>query len=636
MHSNFGLLFFCWIALLVTCRADDQPNFIIIFTDDQGYNDLGCFGSPNIQTPNIDRMAADGMRFTNFYSGASVCTPSRAALLTGCYPERVGNLPVLFPHSDRGLNPDETTMAEMLQKQGYATACFGKWHLGHQRDFLPTQHGFDTYFGIPYSNDMGIDVSMELADDIKLLEGRTLEDFRSGTVKLPPLFRGNHVIEWPADQTQLTRRYTEEATRFIADHATEPFFVYLPHTMPHIPLYASDRFRGKSKAGLYGDTLEEIDWSVGEILKTLEELNLDERTMVIYTSDNGPWDLEGNATDKVKGNMNRRIGGSAHPLRGHKFSKWEGGMRVPCVMRWPGQIPAGTTCEAITASIDLFPTIAELSGAPAAGGQIIDGKSIVALIEGQANATTPHDAYFYRTNGVRSGKWKWIHGQLYDLEADIAESNNVAEAFPEVVEQLKQRLKDHIADMKNNARPPAYVQRPAHPLAGLDGWMVETGSWTVRKDKTLRQSSDWTDSEAVSPRLAGAVLSIELEAKLLDDQGGFGLALLDPDTQHRAALSLSNDVTKGHVLELSNGNQTVEIAGEIEAKQWYRMQLQITTKNIIAYLNGTRIGELGLDDALDFTQIALTGTRSKSDYRNLRVTGPDEIVLLKILTVAGP
>ena len=635
MRFNVGSLLFCWIAMISTWLAADQPNFIIIFTDDQGYNDLGCFGSPNIQTPNIDRMAAEGMRLTSFYSGASVCTPSRAALLTGCYPERVGNLGVLFPHSDRGLNPDETTTAELLRAQGYATACFGKWHLGHHQAFLPTEHGFDEYFGIPYSNDMGIDVSMELADDIKLLNGRTIEDFRSGAVKSPPLMRGKRVIEWPADQTQLTRRYTEEATRFIAEHATESFFIYLPHTMPHIPLYASDRFRGKSEAGLYGDTLEEIDWSVGEILKTLKELKIDDRTMVIYTSDNGPWNLKGNETDKVKGNMNRRIGGSAHPLRGHKFSKWEGGMRVPCVMRWPGRIPAGKTCDEIAASIDLLPTIAEWCGAPAPADRIIDGKSIVPLMEGKANARTPHNAYFYRTNGVRSGKWKLINGQLFDLEADIAESTNVAEKFPEVAGRLKQQLENHIADMKANGRPPAYIQRPSHPLNGLDGWIVESGRWNLRKDKTLRQNSDWADAEVVSPKLTDSPLVIELEAKLLDAKGGFGLGLLNANKKHRFSLSLGSDDNQGHVLKSTAGDQTVTIAGNIETKQWHQVKLHIKEKKVIASVDGKRVGELSLGQAADFDQIALTGSQSKADYRNLKVTGKDGIVLLDVLTVSN-
>ncbi|NQT87661.1 sulfatase-like hydrolase/transferase, partial [bacterium] len=296
-----------------------KPNFIIIFTDDQGYQDLGCFGSPKIKTPNADRMAKEGMRFTDFYSGASVCTPSRAALLTGCYPERVGNLPVLFPRSNIGLNPEETTIAGMLKANGYATACVGKWHLGFQKEFLPTSHGFDSYFGVPYSNDMWLAPGMAYAKDAKLPEGATPESLAGGERKKDgvPLLRDTEVIDYPVDQRTLTQRYTQEAVRFITANKDKPFFLYLPHTMPHIPLYASDAFRGKSEAGLYGDTIEEIDWSTGKILDTLRSLGIDKNTLVVYTADNGPWKLAQNCW--VKGNMNRRVGGSAAPLKGYKF-----------------------------------------------------------------------------------------------------------------------------------------------------------------------------------------------------------------------------------------------------------------------------------------------------------------------------
>lgn len=523
----------------------------------------------------------------------------------------------------------------MLRQQGYATACFGKWHLGHHQAFLPTEHGFDEYFGIPYSNDMGVDGSMELADNVKLLNDRTIEDFRTNAGKSPPLMRNKRVIEWPADQTQLTRRYTEEATRFIKKHAEEPFFLYLPHTMPHIPLYASDRFRGKSDAGLYGDTLEEIDWSVGEILKTLKELKIDDRTMVIYTSDNGPWNLKGNDTDKVKGNMNRRIGGSAYPLRGYKFSKWEGGMRVPCVMRWPGRIPAGRTCDEIAASIDILPTIAEFSEASVPADRVIDGKSIVGLLEGQANAKTPHETYFYRTNGVRSGKWKFFgqNNQLFDLEADIAESTNVAEQYPDIAERLKKLLEDHKADMKANGRPPAYVKRPAHPLEGLDGWIVQSGRWSLRKGKALRQNSDWLDAEVVSPKLTGAPLVIELEAKLLGAKGGFGLKLLEANNQHHVSFSLGADDNTQHVLKATQGDQMAAMRGSINGTQWHQIKLTITEKSVTASVNDNRVGELILGRAVDVDQIALTGSGSKADYRNLKVTGKKDIVLLQTLTV---
>ena len=450
----------CAATSLKTARAEGsrKPNFIIIFTDDQGYQDLGVFGSPKIKTSNIDQMAKEGMRFTDFYSGASVCTPSRAALLTGCYPERVGGLGVLFPHQNKGLNPEETTIAGMLKGIGYATACVGKWHLGHLKEFLPTSHGFDSYYGIPYSNDMWIDPNMKLAKDIKLLEGMTLEGITGQTDKkkrkmnLVPLMRNEEVIEYPADQNTLTKRYTEEAIKFITNNRDRPFFLYMPHTMPHIPLYASPEFEGKSDAGLYGDCIEEIDWSVGQIIKTLKKQGIDKNTFIVYTSDNGPWNLKGNDTDKVKGNMNRRIGGSALPLRGYKFQRWEGGMREPTVMWWPGRIPAGKECHEIAGTIDILPTIAALSGAKLPEKKI-DGKSIIPLIEGREGARTPHKAYFYRTEAVRSGNWKLKKNELFDLSKDVSESKNVAQHNPEVVARLKKLLDDHRRELKKNKRP---------------------------------------------------------------------------------------------------------------------------------------------------------------------------------------
>jgi arylsulfatase A-like enzyme len=441
-------------------RAAEQPNFLIIFADDQGYQDLGCFGSPNIKTPHIDRMAREGMRFTDFYSAASVCTPSRAALLTGCYPERVGNLPVLFPRSTRGLNPDEITIPELLKTKGYATACVGKWHLGHHKVFLPTSQGFDSYFGIPYSNDMGVDETMDLADKVVWREDMSEDKFRSDRSRRPPLMRDTEVIEWPADQTTLTQRYTQEAISFIeTSHKQEkPFLLYLPHTMPHIPLYATPEFAGKSDAGLYGDTIEEIDASVGKILDTIRKLKIDRNTLVVYTSDNGPWKLAQNA--KVKGNTNRRVGGSAFPLRGYKFSRWEGGMREPTVMWWPGRIPADSVCREIAGTIDLLPTFAELAGATLPEGRKIDGSSIVPLLEARKGAKTPHQAYFYRTEGVRSGDWKLKGKELFNLADDISEKTNIAKEHPEVVARLKKLLEDHKAELQANRRPSGNIGKP--------------------------------------------------------------------------------------------------------------------------------------------------------------------------------
>jgi len=442
-----------------------KPNVVLIFADDQGYQDLGVFGSPNIKTPNVDRMAGEGMRFTDFYSAASVCTPSRAALMTGCYPERVGRLGVLFPRDKIGLNPSEMTIAELLKTRGYATACIGKWHLGHKQKFLPTNHGFDTYFGIPYSNDMGADPAMQLSDDIRWRGGFNEEKFRQLTPNNrragPPLFRGTRVVEFPVDQNTLTKRYTEEAVRFITANKDKPFFVYLPHTMPHIPLYATPEFSGKSAAGLYGDTIEEMDWSVGQIMATLKKLKLDRNTLVIYTSDNGPWNLKGNATDKVKGNKNRRIGGSALPLRGYKFQQFEGGMREPTVMWWPGRIPAGSVCREVAGTIDILPTLAAITGA-ALPRQKIDGHNILPLLEGRKDARSPHKAYFYQSKAVRIGEWKLLESGprnkpkrqlLFNLASDIGEKNNVAADHPDVVKRLSRALSDFKARMKSEGRP---------------------------------------------------------------------------------------------------------------------------------------------------------------------------------------
>ncbi len=428
------------------------PNFIVIFCDDLGYGDIGCFGSKKHRTPNIDRMAAEGMRFTSFYVTSGVCTPSRSSLMTGCYPRRVNmhqdhnNLCVLFPSGKKGLNPKEITIAEVLKQKNYATACVGKWHLGDQPEFLPTRQGFDYYYGIPYSNDMG---------------GK-----KGGSRPPLPLLRNETVIEAPANQRTLTKRYTEEVVKFITANKDRPFFVYLPHTMPHNPVHSSDGFRGKSANGGYGDCVEEIDWSTGQILDTLRKLGIDDRTLVVFTSDNG---------------AAQRWGGSNLPLSGWKGSTMEGGMREPCVMRWPGKIPAGTSCDELAITMDLLPTFAELAGTNPPADRIIDGKDITSLMFGKKGAKSPHDVFYYyqmdQLQAVRSGKWKlhlalkpkkrnWGKPigestlELYDLKADIAEKNNVADKHPDVVKRLGTLAEKARIDLGDTGRPGAN-QRPA-------------------------------------------------------------------------------------------------------------------------------------------------------------------------------
>ena len=429
-------------AMLAAKKSERKrpPNFVLIFTDDQGYQDVGCFGSPKIKTPNLDKMAAEGMKFTDFYSAAPVCTPSRAALLTGCYAQRVSLPSVLFPNAKIGLNPKEATIASVLKGRGYATLCVGKWHLGHLEKFLPTSHGFDRYFGIPYSNDM----------------------HHNGGV---PLLRDTKIIERPVKQNDLTERYTAEVIQFITANKDKPFFVYLPHTFPHVPLYATEKFAGKSARGLYGDVIECIDWSTGEILKTLKTLGLDEDTLVVFTSDNGPWLSKG------------KNGGCALPLRGGKFTTFEGGMREPCIMRWPGRIPAGKVCGEIASTIDMLPTLAGLAGAKVPADRVIDGKDIYPLMAGEPGAKTPHEAFYYyrgmRLAAVRSGKWK-LHlgktqrpkrkkdqpppkavragGQLYDLQGDISEKSNVAAENPDVVKRLTAMAEEFSKELAANRR----------------------------------------------------------------------------------------------------------------------------------------------------------------------------------------
>jgi len=372
------------ILLLAACAgertpaAERPPNIVIILTDDQGYADVGCFGGKGVRTPNLDRMAREGMRFTDFYVAQAVCTASRAALMTGCYPNRVGLQGALNHLSPIGIHEDEVLLPELCRSRGYATAAFGKWHLGCHPKFLPTRHGFDEFFGIPYSNDNG-----------------PLHPTMRGLPPLP-LYEGEKVVERDPDQNLLTRRITDHAVKFIEKNREQPFFLYVPHVMPHIPVHASEAFRGKSERGLYGDAIEELDWSVGEILAALRSAGLDQRTLVMFFSDNGPNLSYGTHA------------GRAEPFREGKLTTWEGGMRSPFIARWPGGIPAGAVCREPVMEIDLLPSIARLLGA-ALPAHPIDGLDIGALLAGAGNRT-PHEAlYFYageELQAVRSGDWK--------------------------------------------------------------------------------------------------------------------------------------------------------------------------------------------------------------------------------------
>ncbi len=462
--ANFLLFFLVPVAL----GAKKQPNVVIMFMDDMGYADIGPFGAKGYPTPHLDRMAKEGRKFTDFYVTQAVCSASRAGLLTGCYNVRVGIMGALGPKSNIGINPDEVTIAEICKQKGYATACYGKWHLGHLKEFLPMQHGFDEYFGLPYSNDMW--------------------PYHPGVLHLPmeerlkrwpdlPLIDGNKVINPKVtgkDQEKLTTQYTERAVSFIEKNKDKPFFVYVPHSMVHVPLYVSDKFKGKSGAGLFGDVMMEVDWSVGQIMKALRKHKLDKDTLFVFTSDNGPWLNYGDHA------------GSAAPLREGKGTMFDGGCREPTLAWWPGTIPPDSVCKEPAMTIDLLPTIAGLIGAKLPAHRI-DGKNVWPLFTDD-EAKSPHEAYYFyygnQLQAVRQGKWKlhFPHGyrtmagkpggtggiptrysqakiglSLFDLEKDVGESKDLSESHPEVVKRLSALGKAFDADLGKSRRPPGKI-----------------------------------------------------------------------------------------------------------------------------------------------------------------------------------
>jgi arylsulfatase A-like enzyme len=426
--------------------ASRRPNLVLVFADDLGYGDLSCFGAVGIKTPNLDRMANEGRKFTNFYSASSVCTPSRAALLTGRYPIRSGMVRVLFPNEPFGLPESELTIAELLSAAGYRTACIGKWHLGDLPEYRPNRHGFHHYFGIHYSNDMD-------------------PEFHRREMPHPlRIYRNEEVVETPVDQRFLTRKYTEEAQRFILEDRERPFLLYLPHTMPHWPWFASEGFDGKAARGPYGDTVAEVDWSVGEILKTLRESGLDENTLVVFTSDNGA------SAQKDAGNNG--------PFRGFKFSTWEGGFREPFIARWPGKIPPGTVCEEMASTMDLFATFATLGNAEIPTDRVIDGVDLSAALLGKGPSLRHQYAFFdspwdSRTHlrAFRSGHWKvhfaesdrakpqeFIPAELYHLGLDPSERHNVLKENPNVAARLAEEATDLLQTVDPVPRCPPLQQ----------------------------------------------------------------------------------------------------------------------------------------------------------------------------------
>ncbi len=451
--TKFATCLLAVLSFVPALRAERLPNVVIIFTDDQGYGDLGVFGAEGYETPNIDRMATEGRMFTQWYAAQPVCTASRTGLLTGCYPNRLGMHGAVGPGTRHGINSEEMTMAEMFKQKDYATAIFGKWHLGDHEKFLPPNHGFDEYFGIPYSNDMWPEhPTAKHFPPLPLIEG---------TERLR--------IADAHDQRMMTTWLTARAVDFINRNRTKPFFLYVPHPQPHVPLFVSDRFAGTTKNGVYGDVISEIDWSVGEILNAISTNGLDEDTLVIFTSDNGPWLSYGTHA------------GTAGPLREGKGTAWEGGFREPCVMRWPGKIPAGTVCDTTAMNIDLLPTFAKLIDAKLPENEI-DGMNIWPIIAGEEGAENPHEAYwvYYKNNELQAvirEDWKLVlphtyrtlsgreggadglpvsydnvksGTELYHIGDDIGESKDLADEMPEKVEEMMKYAEQARAELGDN------------------------------------------------------------------------------------------------------------------------------------------------------------------------------------------
>ncbi|MCB1278156.1 sulfatase-like hydrolase/transferase [Prosthecobacter sp.] len=514
----------------LSSRAADKPNIVILFIDDMGYADIGPFGATKQKTPNLDRMTQEGMKLTSFYA-APVCSVSRAQLMTGCYGARISVPGVYGPGSKNGLHPQENTIADLLKAQGYATQCVGKWHLGDQPEFLPSKQGFDHYLGIPYSNDM-------------------LRTDKDSGKRVVPLLRDDKVVELltEEDQSRIEERYTEEAVGFIRANKDKPFFLYFPHTAVHTPIWPGEKFRGKSQNGRFGDWVEEVDWSVGRVLDTLRELKLDENTLVVFTSDNGPWLIKG------------ADGGSALPLRGGKGSTWEGGVRVPTVAWWPGKIAPGSVCDAVAGTIDMLPTCVSLAGGKVPAEPVIDGRDISALLFGKTTESQREAHYYfagYNLQAVRQGPWKLaistqpetmgkgpaedakINPRLYNLDTEINEHTNLADKHPDIVAKLTALAEKMGAELggkePKSRRPAGEVENPVTLYPTSDAPRVKKAARPVALD-TLNPGDTLAPDRA--PQISGVPFTLSCEVTT---------------TQRDAILIAHGGASVGYALHLSGG-----------------------------------------------------------------------------------
>ncbi len=638
-----------FLATGLSLNAADKkktPNFVIIFCDDLGYGDLGCYGNPTIATPNLDRMAAEGMRFTQFYSAACVCTPSRAAILTGRLPVRSGMCSdkrrVLFPDSSGGLPQSEITIARALKEKGYSTAAVGKWHLGHLPEYLPTSHGFDSYFGIPYSNDMDRILAKR--------KGEPNPDFRKRLFWKPkseywnvPILRDKKEVERPADQTTITKRYTQEAVKFIGKNKENPFFLYLAHSMPHVPLFASKEFNGRSRRGLYGDVIEEIDWSVGQVMSALKKNGLDENTLVFFTSDNGPWLIFNDH------------GGTAGLLRNGKGCTWDGGMREPGIAWWPGTIKPTSVTHELGSTMDLFTTCLTLAGVEVPADRIIDGKDMTPILTGRGKGK--RDSIFYyrgeQLYAVRKGAFKahFITQGAYDgtkpekhekpllfnLDVDPSEKWNVSQDHPQVLADIAEEVKRHQRKLKRGkAQLDARINdwTPLFDGKTLKGWKDPNfpggGEAHVEKGELVIEMGEMLSGITWSNDVPRMNYELTLDAKKIQGSDFF-CGLTFPVGTNSVTLIMGG--WGGAVVGISSidhmdasDNETTDYI-RFDDEKWYRVSVKVTKPKIEVWLDaekivdveieGRRLGMRPGDIELNMP-LGLATFQTSSAFRNLK------------------